>query len=166
MVGTTFAGDGFDTETAGSLFEALQGRPRPVAGRMVVEGEARGVLVGGNLSLLAHSVGTPWQADFQDAIVLLEDIGEAPYRIDRMLTQLLLAGLFDQARGIVLGQWTDCDPPEKADFTVEDVLLERLGGLGIPVMAGVPVGHEAHNVAVPLGSQARITSGRLSFDQR
>ncbi len=88
---------------------------------------------GGNLSLLASLCGTRYQPSFAGRIVLLEDIGEEPYRVDRMLTQLLQAGAFDGVRGIALGSWVDCGDPYP-------VLRDRLLPLGVPVLAGLPVG--------------------------
>ncbi len=159
MVGTAWAGAGLEQASRDSLLHVLQSPTpaRPIHGTETVRGGvSEGRMTGGNLSLIAHSVGTPWQADFKDAIVFLEDIGEAPYRIDRMVTQLLHAGVFEGVRGIVLGDWTDCAPPAKADFTTLEVLRERLEPLGVPLAAGFPIGHEERNLSVPLGVRARL----------
>ncbi|MFZ4577138.1 MAG: S66 peptidase family protein [Myxococcota bacterium] len=106
----------------------------------------RGPVVGGNLSVLASLSGTPWALRGQGAIVVLEDVGEAPYRIDRLLTQLIDCGTFDGAVGVALGDFNQCRS-EVASYGVRDVLHDLLQPLGLPVVAGVPVGHTAHNYA-------------------
>ena len=110
----------------------------------LVPGRASGLTVGGNLSLLAAGLGTPdgRQAGpsgggFAGCILLLEDVNEEGYRLDRMLAQLLRAGALDGVRGIALGSWTGCGPPE----AVRQVMQDRLGGLGVPVAWGLPFGH-------------------------
>jgi len=105
-------------------------------------GTARGPLTGGNLTVLTALAGTDWEPDFRNGIVALEDVGERPYRIDRMLTQLLQATNLRRAAGIALGDFTDCDPkPGEPSLTLREVLEDRLGGLGIPVWGGYPFGH-------------------------
>ncbi|MHB2020418.1 MAG: S66 peptidase family protein [Candidatus Xenobia bacterium] len=159
MVGTTWAGEGFDEPTEQSFLAALTspGALPPLKGTCSVQGgRARGRVTGGNLALMAASVGTPWQADCAGAIVLLEDTHEAPYRLDRMLTQLIQSGVLRDAAGVVLGDFDDCDPPEDADFTLLEVLEEVLRPLGIPVAAGFTVGHRATNLTVPLGVAAEL----------
>jgi muramoyltetrapeptide carboxypeptidase len=123
----------------------------------LVAGSARGPLVGGNLSLLAASLATPWALPAEGGIVLLEDVGEASYRVDRLLTQLLQAGWFDGAAGIVLGAWDGCGDD------VEDTVAERLEPLGIPILAGVPVGHGRPQLTVPLGVPATLDADRCEL---
>ncbi|MER6900442.1 LD-carboxypeptidase, partial [Amycolatopsis sp. NPDC000740] len=106
---------------------------------VVVPGRALGVLVGGNLSLLASGVGTAEQGSARGGIVLLEDVTESPYRIDRMVTQLLRSGWLDGVRGIVLGSWAACGDPAE----VRELLAERLSPLGVPVLSGFGFGHVA-----------------------
>ena len=116
-----------------------------------VPGRAEGVLLGGNLTLLATTVGTRHVPDLTGAILLIEDVSEEPYRVDRMLTQLRRAGWFDGVAGVAVGQFTDCageGPP------TPDVLAERLGDLGVPVLGGLPIGHGAQQTAVGLGVAA------------
>ncbi|MQA77005.1 MAG: LD-carboxypeptidase [Streptosporangiales bacterium] len=123
-------------------------------------GEARGPVVGGNLSLLCAALGTPYAGPTaQDAIALLEDVGEQPYRVDRMLTQLLQVGWFDGVTGVVLGGFIACGDG------VEETLAERLLPLGVPVLAGVDVGHGPTQLTVPLGVDAVLDAGDrvLSF---
>jgi muramoyltetrapeptide carboxypeptidase len=116
----------------------------------LVPGRAEGVLVGGNVALLAAEIGTPNSQPAAGSIAVLEDIGEDIYRIDRLVTQLLRAGWFDRVRGIALGQFTDCGPPED----VRHLLAERLAPLGVPTLWDVPVGHEDRNLACPFGVPA------------
>jgi muramoyltetrapeptide carboxypeptidase len=119
----------------------------------VVPGSATGPLVGGNLTLVCALVGTRWQLDAAGCVLLIEDMNEAPYRVDRMLTQLLLAGVLDRVRGIVFGDSPTCDaPPEDArTFPLTTILRERLGGLGVPIVYGFPCGHTPWRATLPLG---------------
>ncbi|MFE3453568.1 LD-carboxypeptidase [Nonomuraea sp. NPDC059194] len=139
------------------LRAALSGQSPPVTGdRVLREGRAEGVLAGGNLSLLASLCGTRYQPSFADRLVLLEDIGEQPYRIDRMLTQLLQSGALDGVRGIALGSWVECGDPYP-------VLAERLVPLGVPVIAGLTVGHGTPQRSVWLGSLGVIDTESCSL---
>ena len=118
-------------------------------------GSARGPLFGGNLSLLAsHALATRVRPP-AGAIVFLEDVDEAPYSIDRMLTSLRASGFFDAVAGIAVGEMVDCRPGRHGVATGQ-VLQDRLVDLGVPVIAGIPVGHGRNNAPVPLGSGARI----------
>ena len=112
-------------------------------------GRVEGRLVGGNLSIIASLLGTPWALDVRDAILFLEDIGEAPYRIDRLLLQLRLAGVLDAARGFVLGSFSDAAFPGPT-------LQEYLAPLGKPVLGGWPAGHCRPNLLLPLGVQVAL----------
>jgi muramoyltetrapeptide carboxypeptidase len=112
-------------------------------------GVAEGPLIGGNLSLVAALLGTPWAWDARGAILFLEDVNEEPYRVDRLLTQLRLAGVLDAAAGFVLGSFT-----EEASPT--GLLQQMLGGLGKPVLAGWPSGHGTPNRPLPLGLRVRL----------
>lgn len=113
-------------------------------------GRASGPLVGGNLSLLAASIGTPESVPAAGAIVVLEDVTESAYRVDRLLTQLLRTGWFDGVRGVALGSWLDCGDDAVA------VVGERLAGLGVPVLAGLPFGHGRPQLSLPLGADAEL----------
>jgi muramoyltetrapeptide carboxypeptidase len=122
-------------------------------------GSAEGRLLGGCLSILAGACGTPWalRADDEDVILLLEDVDEAPYKIDRMLRQLRAAGLFERVRGIVLGDLPGCSPSLEASYTLEEVVLEALAGLDVPIALGLSTGHTKNpNVTLPLGVRARL----------
>ncbi|MFD9697797.1 LD-carboxypeptidase [Lentzea sp. NPDC059081] len=129
------------------------------AGVPVVPGVARGVLTGGNCALLAASVGGPrWARPVAGSLALLEDIGEEPYRLDRLLTQLLRAGWFEPVSGIVLGSWTDCGD-------VSSVLHDRLSGLGVPILGDFGFGHCAGSWSLPLGVEAELdaSAGTLTL---
>ncbi len=127
-------------------------------------GVAEGPLLVANLTVATHLLGTPHLPELRGALLVLEDVGEAPYRIDRMLTHWRLCGALQQLAGLAFGQFSACDDPDDegagnadpARFSLEQVLLERTGDLGIPVLAGLPVGHEAGNGALPMGAWARL----------
>jgi len=130
--------------------------------RALRSGRVRGRLAGGNLALLAALAGTGYAPGFDGAIVVLEDVNEAVYRVDRMLRQLLLAGAFDGCRAIVFGQCTDC--PEESDDgrrTLDDVVSELADHLRVPALLGVPVGHVADQWALPLGADAEVDADAL-----
>ena len=129
-----------------------------------VAGTAEGPLLGGNLSVLTRLLGTPFLPPLEGAVLLLEDVGERPYRLDRMWTHLALAGVFRQVRGIVLGEFTGCEEKD-GDYSSGEVLRELALGTGLPCAVGFPVGHGAQNQPVPLGVRVRLDAGsrRLSF---
>ena len=139
--------------------ESIEDLLAPTGARTVVAGTAEGRLLGGNLALLAASLGTPTFAQ-PAGIVLLEDVGEDGYRVDRMLTQLLRAGWFDQVTGLVIGDFS----MEAERDLVADVIRERLEPLGLPMVEGAAIGHEDLNLAVPLGLPVRLdaTAGTLT----
>jgi muramoyltetrapeptide carboxypeptidase len=125
-------------------------------------GTARGRLTGGNLTLVSVLMGTPFEIDTKDRILLLEDTGEAPYRVDRMLVQLKLAGKLAAAAGTVWGTCDDCTPRLsnfEINLSMSDVLDEIVGGAGKPAMAGLFFGHERNKVTVPLGVEAELDAG-------
>ncbi|MEU9980949.1 LD-carboxypeptidase [Streptomyces sp. NPDC050856] len=131
--------------------------------RALVPGRARGVTLGGCLSLLAGDLGTPAaRPGHRDGLLLLEDTGEEPYRLDRMLTQLRRAGRLDGVAGIALGSWAGCGPYEKVRAT----LLDRLGGLGVPVVEELGFGHGPTALTIPLGLPATLDAeaGTLTLD--
>jgi muramoyltetrapeptide carboxypeptidase len=125
--------------------------------KTLAPGKAKGRLVGGNLTLLAHLVGTPWAADLKDSILFIEDVSEAPYRLDRMLSHMRLAVAFKRCRGVVVGQFARCDEaaPDSA-WKVADVMQDRLSDLGIPVVSGWAIGHVRTKVTLPLGCVAEL----------
>jgi muramoyltetrapeptide carboxypeptidase len=113
-----------------------------------------GTLLGGNLSLLCASIGTGDLPDLHGAILLLEDVGEPPYKVDRMLLHLNRSGCLDGVAGIALGQFTEC--ADGWPVTIADVLAERLGALGVPVLGGLPIGHGRDQITVPVGVPATL----------
>jgi muramoyltetrapeptide carboxypeptidase len=130
-------------------------------------GKARGRLVGGNLSMISALEGTPYAIDTRDAILLIEDVREAPYRIDRMLRQLSLAGKLGQLRGAVIGQFTrnyDREDEQKRDdprYTVDGVLRQYFADADIPVLVSFPIGHVRDNLTLPLGALVEIDADRV-----
>jgi muramoyltetrapeptide carboxypeptidase len=127
-----------------------------------VGGVVEGPLLGGNLSVLTRLLGTPFLPPLEGAILLLEDIGERPYRLDRMWTHLALAGVFRQVRGIVLGEFIACEEKD-ADYSSADVLRDLAQATGLPCAAGFPIGHGEHNQPVALGLRVRLDAQRRSL---
>ena len=147
-----------------SLWHALTGEGEPYASGpddlvALAGGSGVGVLRGGCLSLLAASAGTPWALRSLDEPTLLfvEDVDEKPYRVDRMLRQLRASGALQGVTGVVFGDMKGCAPGFHEDYALEDILLEALDGLEVPVALGLSSGHTAHpNVTVPFGVPARL----------
>lgn len=127
------------------------------------EGASEGPLIGGNLSILTTTMGTSFQPDTRGAILFTEDIGEPPYKIDRMLTHLKHAGLLDELVGFVFGSCLDCDDPE-SKFSLQEVLEYHLLPLNIPVMLNLDIGHHERNFTLPVGWPVRMDTqtGKLS----
>lgn len=127
----------------------------------ITPGTARGRLLGGNLTVLSHLVGTPYLPEWDGAILFLEDIHEDIYRMDRMLTHLGQAGILGKARGFVFGTCTECEPGEGyGALTLEEVFDDHVKALGIPAFSGAMIGHQRKRFTVPLGIQAEIDAGR------
>lgn len=120
-----------------------------------VGGKARGRLMGGNLSLLTHLMGTPYEPDFQGRILFLEDIDEAPYQVDRMLTQLWLTGKLQQVAGVVLGKFSRSDDDGNS-FSLEEVFEQRFVPMGVPTLRGLMIGHVSDRASLPLGIEAEL----------
>lgn len=118
-------------------------------------GVAEGVLLGGNLALLAALCGTPWQPSARGRILFFEDVGEPGYRVDRLLQQLLLAGALEDVAGLAIGQFTDSGEPGE-DEIVQEVLREFAAHIGVPAVSGFPIGHVADNWTLPQGVQAQL----------
>ena len=123
-------------------------------------------VVGGNLCVLASMCGTPFAPRLAGKILLIEEIGEAPYKLDRLVTQLRQSGAADGLRGIAVGELTGCNPPAGASYTADEVMAELVGAFGVPVVVGLPVGHGARNWPVPLGARARLWDGGLDVENR
>jgi muramoyltetrapeptide carboxypeptidase len=132
--------------------------------RTIHGGVARGPLIGGNLSVLVTLLGTPYQPDFRGAILFLEDLNEEIYRIDRMLAHLRLSGALNQVAGVVLGQFTDCEPGNGyGSLTLEQVWDEYVGALGIPVFSGSVIGHVAPKLTLPVGLPVELDADRATI---
>ncbi len=127
--------------------------------RVLQPGTAEGLLIGGTLSVLVRLIGTPYLPDLTGAILFLEDVGEAPYRLDGMLAQLRLAGVLDRLAGVVLGHFTDCSlNVSTPSLTLEEVLHDYFGTASYPVVADFPYGHVAIKNTLPVGVRARLTA--------
>jgi muramoyltetrapeptide carboxypeptidase len=132
----------------------------------LVDGAAEGVLYGGCLSVLVASLGTRYEIKTEGTILFLEDVGEKPYRIDRMLMQLKLAGKLDAVRGIIFGEMRECVQTANQGYTLEEVILRIVGKLGIPVGYGIRSGHvTAGNITLPFGIRTGLTvaDGKVSL---
>jgi muramoyltetrapeptide carboxypeptidase len=128
-------------------------------GRTIKSGVAVGQVCGGNLTMLCHLVGTPFAPDFENKILFLEDRGEAPYRIDRMLVHMELAGCFKGLSGIILGAFEECGP----SGNVIKITAELFEKYPVPILAGLDAGHGSHNLTIPLGIEATLDADRHSL---
>ena len=150
--------------------EAVFENPRELTGaivpdenrtRAITPGRARGRLLGGNLTVLTALIGSPYLPDFTDSILFLEDVQEAPYRIDRMLVQLKLAGVLERVRGVVWGTCSKCGPGEGfGSLTIPDVLDDHVKSLGVPAYWGAMVGHINRQFTLPVGAEVEIDADR------
>ena len=155
---------GLDDEDLDHFLELLRGEePRTLVaeeGAVLHGGRVQGRLIGGNLEVLRSLLGTPYFPDLRGAILAIEEIGERPYRIDRCLTQLMSSGALRGVRGIAVGQLIGCGEPASSKVrspSAHSVVVERLEGLGIPVVTGFPFGHDfLHNAALPHGSMVEL----------
>ncbi len=128
----------------------------------VVGGKAQGKLIGGNLSLVSSAVGTPFAPVAKDCIMFLEDIGEAPYRLDGMLNHMVQAGSFDGCRGIILGYYTDCKGKD-GSLSIPQVFEEVLAPLNIPILSGVTCGHDLPTLSLPLGMDCALDADKKTI---
>jgi muramoyltetrapeptide carboxypeptidase len=140
--------------------------------RTIRPGKARGPLMGGNLTLLSTTLGTPYEIDTKGKVLFIEDVDEQPYSIDRMLTHLKLAGKLDAAAGIVFGECADCKPREfrpsfESNFSLGEILDRILGNLKIPVFTGLTIGHTDDQLTLPLGVMATLDAdkGQLTLEE-
>jgi muramoyltetrapeptide carboxypeptidase len=152
------APNGYDRE---SLQNALSGSKSSwtlnLSGESLFAGKCEGRILGGCLTLVETTLGTPWELDTRDAILLLEDRGMKPWQVDRALIHLKQAGKFKNISGLILGDFPECDPPVAGSPTVRDVCARILAPLGVPVVFGAPVGHTSRPMlTVPLGVRARL----------
>lgn len=157
--------DGFTLKyLKAALFGSLSGTlfsPEGQIPKTLVGGKTSGILCGGNLSLLAASLGTPWEIDTKNKIIFLEDIGEKTYRVDSMLTQLRNAGKFRDCAGIILGAWTDCPPeyPEKT-LLLPEIFEQLILPAGKPAIMDVACGHVLPTLSLPLGRMCTLDANR------
>ena len=159
------------TAAPAGLLAAPPKRPNELIDRInrivkLAPGKARGRLAGGNLTMIAAMMGTPYELDTAGAIVFLEDTHEEPYRIDRMLTQLALGGKFNGIAGFVWGRCTDCEPKGNS-FSLEQILRDRFSSPGVPALAGLSFGHIEQKLTLPIGVMATIDgdAGTLAIDE-
>jgi muramoyltetrapeptide carboxypeptidase len=168
MVVSDIAKDEFDDLSA-SLFKQLFEPTELVYTESIsplhvyASGRAKGQLVGGNLSLLASTMGTPYEIDTKGKILLLEDIGEEPYRIDGMLNQLRLAEKLDEAAGIVVGDFAETDSKSKRTRSLSEVFEDYFVNLSCPVVSGFKIGHCLPHFSVPLGAQAELAAEKKTL---
>ncbi len=164
----------FETEPIGRVTNPPDTDPlRPAHTlRTVRPGTARGALFGGNLTLISTTMGTPYEIETAGRVLFLEDVDEEPYSIDRMLTQLRLAGKLDAAAGLIFGECHDCQPREfkpsyESTLSVGEVVDDILGRLRIPVLSGLTIGHTDDQLTLPLGvmSQLDATKGELTIEE-
>lgn len=147
------------------LVEALEGRDtgrplRPDGLVTLIGGVAEGPLVGGNLTILSHCIGTPWQPDLTGAILFIEEVNERYWRVDRKIVHLRTSGLLDGVVGVLVGQVQKHGEPEEGGDRLEEVLHDVLGDLGVPVLMGFPAGHGEENITLALGVRARMDADR------
>jgi muramoyltetrapeptide carboxypeptidase len=160
---------GLDPAVLRQLKGLLSGAPdamQPPASQLTAltalqPGEAEGILLGGCLSLFVCTIGTPFQPDTRGTILFLEDRGERLYALDRMLTYLRLAGIFEAVRGVVFGSMECVAADRHLPYGVEEIILDILGDLHIPILWGFPAGHCAQPLTLPFGVRAAIRQGRL-----
>lgn len=142
------------------LFDLIEGQPlSPLRGVGWGHGRATGLLLPANLTVATHLLSTPAQPPLHNVILAWEDISEAPYRLDRMLTQWRMSGALEHVVGIALGQFTDC-VGDAGTWTVMEMLRDRLSDLQIPIVANLPFGHEEGNAALPVGKLAILDGDR------
>jgi muramoyltetrapeptide carboxypeptidase len=159
------------TASPAGLQNAPSKKPNELIDRMnrvvkLAPGKGSGRLAGGNLTMIAAAMGTPYELDTTGKIVFLEDTHEEPYRIDRMLTQLALGGKFNGIAGFMWGRCTDCEPKGNS-FSIEEILRDRFASLGIPALSGLSFGHIEQKLTLPIGVMATIDgdAGTLTIDE-
>ncbi len=143
--------------------------PEPLGGTRRIpaprQGSATGRLIAGNLSMIASLLGTSYFPVLPDPIALIEEVGERPYRLDRMMRQLGQSKPFSRLRGIGAGKFIDCQPEKgKPSLTLQSVLAESLAGLGVPVVDGLPFGHYGESAAIPLGVRVRLDGSKCRLE--
>ena len=157
---------GLDVDEKKSFLRTV-GSPEPAGtvanGRTVVEGRAEGPLLGGNLAMVTALLGTKYSPDYKGAILFLEDVGEKPFRLDRMMTHLKLAGVLDAVAGFALGRFSKCVNDADSSVIGGEVVAAIAGATGKPCLVDLPFGHDGENRTLPLGVRARIANGTLEI---
>ena len=158
MVAKDIAGRTFDEASWRSALQGASNWTVPSSGIEVLRtGKAAGRLYGGCLSIMVASLGTPFEIQTEDTILFIEDIAEKPFRIDRMLMQLQLAGKLDSVRGFAFGEMLDCAPPKGETYTLQQVILRVLAPYNVPIVYGLKSGHvTSGNITLPIGVQAEL----------
>jgi len=159
---------GYDASSfCNALMNSDSGWHTSLSGESLHPGSAEGVVLGGAMTLLEATLGTPWELDTTNSILILEDRAMKPYQIDRVLLHLKHAGKFTNVRGIIFGDFPECQPPIADSPSVRDVALRILAPLNIPIVFGAPIGHTSRPMlTLPLGATARLLaegSGKLEF---
>lgn len=152
------------TEPLGEIINPIDG---PFI-RVINDGKAEGEIIGGNLSIIVSTLGTPYEIDTKGKILFIEDTNEAPYRVDRMLTQLILAGKLNDVSGMIICEFKNYDLNiPKYTFSLEEVIQDRIGKLGIPAIYGLCCGHGEHKITLPIGVKATLdaTNATLRIDE-
>lgn len=142
-------------ETINSFYKILTGSLNTIEmtnGQILKSGKCSGILKGGNISTISHLLGTKFQPDFKNCILFLEDIGEPAYKIDRMLTQMKMAGLFKGIQGVITGGFEDCDNDEY----IKEILLEIFDPYNVPILSGLDSGHGKINLSLYMGTDIEI----------
>ena len=151
---------GYDEQSFRSALTKTSGTSAiPLQGEVLQPGSAEGIVLGGAMTLLEATIGTPWELDTDGAILILEDRAMKPYQIDRVLMHLKHAGKLSKIRGLVLGDFPDCEPPVAGSPSVRDVCARILAPIGIAIVYGAPIGHTARSIlTIPLGVRARLNA--------
>jgi muramoyltetrapeptide carboxypeptidase len=151
---------GADNATTASLFSALASPAENIAvpdSYVIKEDCCTGILSGGNIATITHLIGTEYQPKFKKMILFLEDIGEPAYKIDRMLTQMKMTGLFNGIKGVVTGSFEKCDPQEM----IFEIITEVFEDMNIPILSGINSGHEETNLSLLMGVKAEMDTSKL-----
>ena len=172
MAAANWAGKPLDDFSRDSMYRSLMNaepagelaNPPEYPRQMVNPGQAEGLLVGGNLMLIASSLGTPWEIDTKGRIIFIEEVGERTYCVDRMLTQMRLAGKFDDCAGVVFGDFADC-PVEYPEFglTLEEIIRDVVAPSGKPIFTGLRCGHCSPKLTLPFGVRCRMDAGKCTL---
>lgn len=163
----------FDDTTLKSLMDTLMNgykpytisNPENIKAQFYFPESVDGTLIGGNLNLMCSTLGTDYEIDTKDKILFIEDVNEAPYAIDRMLTQLILAGKLQQCRGFILGQFKGCSLPHyKRSFTLDAIIEDRVLKLQKPTLSNFMVGHDYPRLTLPIGAKVRLNARTNNID--